>query len=233
MQFPLTLTCPHCHSSKIVKNGKKRTGKQNYLCKHCGKQFQDSYHYNGASPFIKALIKRALVRNVGVRDCQWIFEVSRGCVLDRILDIAEMHKPWQPLRKHYSNVQMDEFWTFVGNKDWPLWLVYAYSPDNSEIIAYAWGERDTETVKKVYKQLEGLDIDWYYTDAWKPFLKVLPKEKHVIGKENTKHIEGVNTCLRARNRRFVRKTTAFSKSYHNHLALAQAIINLRNRHHTF
>jgi AcrR family transcriptional regulator len=32
------MTCPHCHSSRISKNG-HRHGKQRYLCKDCGKQF--------------------------------------------------------------------------------------------------------------------------------------------------------------------------------------------------
>ena len=233
MKFTLTLNCPHCHSAKIVKNGKKPSGKQNYLCKDCRKQFQDSYEYNGANPFIKALIKRALLRNVGVRDCQWIFEVSRGCVLDLVLDIAQETEPWQPLRKCYRNVQIDELWTYVGSKDNRLWLIYAYSPDTSEILDYTWGDRDAETVEKLYKSLEGLDIERFYTDDWTSFRKVLPREKHIVGKENTKHIEGVNTCLRARNRRFVRQTTCFSKSYYNHMTITQAIINQRNRYHTF
>ncbi|MDR2535364.1 MAG: IS1 family transposase, partial [Treponema sp.] len=33
------MKCPGCHSRTIVKNGKKRKGTQNYLCKQCGRQF--------------------------------------------------------------------------------------------------------------------------------------------------------------------------------------------------
>jgi hypothetical protein len=40
---------------------------------------------------------------------------------------------------------------------------------------------------------------------------VLPAEKHLVGKAYTKNIEGVNLCLRTRNRRMVRKTACFSK----------------------
>ncbi|KAA6336620.1 hypothetical protein EZS27_015250, partial [termite gut metagenome] len=35
MKITLTLHCPNCQSTKIKKNGKKSSGKQNYLCKNC------------------------------------------------------------------------------------------------------------------------------------------------------------------------------------------------------
>ncbi|MBC3541489.1 hypothetical protein H7U12_17475 [Rufibacter sp. H-1] len=38
-----------------------------------------------------------------------------------------------------------------------------------------------------------------------------PQDRHRVGKAYAKNREGVNTCLRARNRRLVRKTTCFSK----------------------
>ena len=32
------LPCPHCHSSKVVRNGHKK-GKQAYMCRDCGKSY--------------------------------------------------------------------------------------------------------------------------------------------------------------------------------------------------
>ncbi|WP_414565717.1 MULTISPECIES: TetR/AcrR family transcriptional regulator [unclassified Anabaena] len=37
-QVMKVMMCPHCHSSRLSKNG-HRHGKQRYLCKDCGKQF--------------------------------------------------------------------------------------------------------------------------------------------------------------------------------------------------
>ncbi|MBD2468041.1 TetR/AcrR family transcriptional regulator [Nostoc sp. FACHB-145] len=37
-QVMKVMICPHCHSSRLSKNG-HRYGKQRYLCKDCGKQF--------------------------------------------------------------------------------------------------------------------------------------------------------------------------------------------------
>ncbi len=33
------LLCPSCHEVNIIKNGKTHYGKQNHLCKECGRQF--------------------------------------------------------------------------------------------------------------------------------------------------------------------------------------------------
>ncbi len=37
------VNCPHCQSAKVVKNGHKKDGTQNFLCKSCGKQLQSMY----------------------------------------------------------------------------------------------------------------------------------------------------------------------------------------------
>ena len=82
-----------------------------------------------------------------------------------------------------------------------------------------------------------VEIDCYCTDHWKAFAQVLPPNKHKIGKAYTKNIEGVNTSIRTRNRRFVRKTTCFSKKKENHIASLNIMFNYRNKqkakHHTF
>ena len=227
----IQVNCPYCQGSKVVKNGKKKTGQQNFLCRQCGKQFQYAYAKKGSNPAIKQLIVRMLIRNVGIRDSAWILGVSLGCVLACLKSFSFILQ-WKPRLKAYKTVQIDEFWTYVGRKKNKLWLIYAYSPDSDEILAIQWGKRDIKTVRKLYEQLKNLDIDRFYTDDWNAFAAVLPKEKHTIGKEFTKHIEGINTCLRARNRRCVRRTTCFSKKKENHIRLMNQIILNRNYHHT-
>ncbi len=105
------------------------------------------------------------------------------------------------------------------------------------MLAYSCGSRSTKTVQQLLKKLKGVEIDEYCTDHWKAFKQVLPPEKHTIGKAYTKNIEGVNTCIRARNRRLVRKTTCFSKKKDNHIAALNIMFHYRNKqkrkHHTF
>ena len=65
---------------KVVKNGVKRTGRQNFLCRGCSKQFQSEYRYRGADPAVGSLILRMLERNSGVRDIESVLQVSRRCL---------------------------------------------------------------------------------------------------------------------------------------------------------
>jgi insertion element IS1 protein InsB len=233
----IKLNCAHCQSSKVVKNGKKKNGVQNLLCRSCGKQFLANYCYKGANPVIKKLIVRLLERNNGIRDIESVLEVSRQCVVNRLMRESESISI-APSRRYYQSIQIDEVWSYVGNKKkGKYWLFYAYSPEYDEILAYACGSRSAKTVRALLKKLKEVEIDQYCTDNWKSFTKVLPVEKHMIGKEYTKNIEGVNTCLRARNRRLVRRTTCFSKKKENHQASINLMFRYRNKqkrnHHSF
>lgn len=228
-EITIQVKCPHCHSSKVVKNGVKSTGRQNFLCRGCRKQFQGEYRYRGADPAVGSLVLRMLERNSGVRDIEGVLQVSRRCVLGTLCRRGA-EATIRPSRKRYPSVQMDELWSFVGRrKKGKYWLIYAYSPDYDEIIGYECGSRSAKTVNRLMAKLWDLEVGHYCTDNWKAFAKVLPEERHRVGKEYTKNIEGVNTCLRARNRRLVRKTTCFSKKKDNHLASLNSMFSHRNK----
>ncbi len=228
----IQINCAHCQSSKVVKNGKKKNGTQNLLCRGCGKQFQPRYQYKGADPAVKQLILRHLERNSGIRDIEQLLGVSRKCVLDNLCRQGNSINI-QPSFQHYPSIQIDEVWSFVGKRQQgKYWLIYAYCPQTDEILAYSCGSRSAKTVQQLLNQLKAVEIQEYCTDHWKAFTKVLPPEKHKIGKAYTKQIEGVNTCIRARNRRLVRKTTCFSKKKDNHLAALNIMFNYRNQHKT-
>lgn len=233
-EITVQLNCVHCSSEKVSKNGRKANGKQNFLCKICGKQFQQEYRYNAAAPSVKLLIQIMLLRNCGIRDIEAILGVSRYSVL-RCLKCSAKGGKDQPRHTYYPSLQIDEFWTYVGKrKEGKVWLLYAYSPKFDEIVAYVTGDRSARTVERLFRKLSGVEIGEYCTDEWQAFQKVLPAGKHRVGKEYTKHIEGVNTSFRARNRRLVRQTTCFSKDIKNHLSAINLMINHRNQtHHTF
>jgi IS1 family transposase len=228
------VVCPHCRGANVVKNGHKKDGTQNFLCKACGKQFQCVYKYQGANPATKHLIVSMLLRNSGIRDIQTILKVSRGCVLHTLISEAQKCVIVPKLR-HYKRVQIDEFWSYVGHKKkGKRWIMYAYAPETDEVLAYVVGSRGIKTVKKLYQLLKNLTIDEYCTDNWAAFARVFSEENHQIGKHLTRHIEGVNNSLRARNRRFVRKTCCFSKKDSYHEAAIKIMFQQRNyAYHTF
>lgn len=70
----------------------------------------------------------------------------------------------EPKRKHYHSVQIDELWSYVGQKRQKCWIVYAYAPETDEILAYVIGKRNAATVRKLYQKLKNLQIDTYCTD---------------------------------------------------------------------
>jgi len=218
MRIKITLHCPDCQSEKIKKNGKKTYKKQNYLCKNCGRQFigDHALRYKGCHSGLTLRILRMLVRGVGIRDIAVIEEISIKKVLSVLVKSNRIITPKQ---SHYDALEVDEFWTYVGNKKNKIWLIYAYHRATGEIVAYVWGKRNLKTARKLHDKLKSMGIayDTVYTDKWDSFIAVFQPDNHIVGKENTKGIEGNNCRLRHRIRRAFRRTCCFSKKLFNHL----------------
>jgi len=68
------------------------------------------------------------------------------------------HYDIKPKKKHYSNLEVDEFWTFVGSKENKKWLIYAYDRESGEIVAYVWGDRNAKTAKRLREKLKQLQL---------------------------------------------------------------------------
>ena len=73
------------------------------------------------------------------------------------------------------------------------------------------GGRDAETFRRLYAKVEHLTDCTFYTDDWDAFAKVLPMERHVIGKAHTIAIERDNSNTRHHLGRMTRRTKVVSK----------------------
>jgi IS1 family transposase len=157
-----------------------------------------------------------LVRGIGITDISVIENVSIKKVLSVLVNTNRIITPKQ---SHYDSLEVDEFWTYVGNKKNKVWLIYAYHRATGEIVAYVWGRLNYKTAKKLRNKLKSMYIcyDVVYTDNWGSFIAVFQVDNHIIGKKYTKEIEGNNCRLRLRIRRAYRKTCCFSKKLFNHL----------------
>jgi IS1 family transposase/transposase-like protein len=219
MKIQITVHCPDCQSAKVKRNGKKsNSGKQNYFCKDCGRQFigDHALSYKGCHSELTQKILLMLVRGLGIRDIAEIEKVSINKVLSVLVRFNHKIKPKQA---HYDCLEVDEFWTYVGNKKNKVWLIYAYHRSSGEIVSYVWGKRNLKTARELRNKLvsQGIVYDTVYTDAWDSFIAVFSSDNHIVGKANTKGIEGNNCRLRHRIRRAFRKTCCFSKKLFNHL----------------
>ena len=210
-----------------MRNGVKQTGKQNYQCKACGRQFQDSYQYAGCVVHNKELVVKALCRGSGVKDCCVLSGISKATVL-RLIKHQAASIVIKPKKYTYSQVQIDEQWSYVGKKQKKVWMLYAYAPEENEILGFAMGKRSAETIRRLMMKLKSLDIQWFLTDWWEAFAAVLPADRHLSGKQYTKNIEGVNTWFRTRVRRLMRRTTCFSKKLIYHYSMIKILIHHRN-----
>ena len=68
-----------------------------------------------------------LVRGIGIRDIAIVEKVSVKKVLSTLVNSNHILKPKQ---NHYDSLEVDEFWTYVGNKKNKKWLIYENCPLN-------------------------------------------------------------------------------------------------------
>jgi len=101
---------------------------------------------------------------------------------------------------------------FCKKKCNKLWILKAYDRQSKRTIAFVTGRRDIATVQKLYDQIKHLTNCLFYTDDWNAFKKVLPSDRHIIGKQHTHLIESDNANLRHYLGRFTRKTKIVSQS---------------------
>jgi IS1 family transposase/transposase-like protein len=217
MKIVIELDCPQCKGKNICKNGKKSSGKQNYLCQCCGRQFigDHALTYKGCHSHVYNRIIKALVRGVGIRDVSEIEDVSTNKVLSVLVNSNHIITPQ---KAYYHNLEIDEFWTYVSNKVNKVWLLYVYDRESGEIVGFVWGKRDLKTARKLKKKLADLKVKYgtILSDSWQSFITAFKGDNHLTGKKHTVGIEGNNCRLRHRIRRAFRKTCCFSKKMLNH-----------------
>ena len=147
----IQVTCPHCESSKVKKNGKKKNGNQNFYCHACQKQFQLHYQYKGADPRTKRLVRSMSFNGSGIRDIQRVLGLSiAGILLILRMWFKTIEEP--VVAGHFKRVQIDEMWTFVKHrKAGKRWLWYAFDPDSGQILAFHIGKRNDSACKSLFK----------------------------------------------------------------------------------
>ena len=112
--------------------------------------------------------------------------------------------------------EMDEFWSFVQNKDNQRWTWYAIERNSGIILAWHNGKRQDADFLALWKMLSQFPIKRYYTDHWGAYSRHIPSYMHKIGKEDTWKIERKNLNFRTHLKRLNRKTICFSKSEQIH-----------------
>lgn len=166
----------------------------------------------------------------GIRDISRVLKVSINTVLKAIRKQADfVTEPVAPRR--VTDLQLDEMWSFVGDKDNQCWLWYAFDADRKKITGFQLGRRTDDNCEKLLKKLGNSQVLRFCTDDWDSYKKFLPETHHWIGKDLTQDIERQNLNFRTRLKRLQRETICFSKSDQMHYAVIKLYISHFNQGH--
>ena len=218
----ITYRCRVCNSENIVKNGTNRCGNSQYWCKDCGARrvLKPKHKY----PVKKELCLKVYQERSSLRGLGRVFGVSRQPISHWLVEHITQLPPFRSslLPAEDSDVlELDELWSFVGNKGQKRWLWFALNRRTRQVVAFVIGDRSAKTCRKLWQRIP----DEYrcchsYSDFWQAYEQLLITGKHhLVGKEagQTAHVERWNCTLRQRLTRYVRKTLSFSKldNYHH------------------
>jgi len=201
--------CPKCNGEDIVKNG-FQNHLQRYQCKTCNKNFQKDYNYKAYKKNTNRMVIILLKEGCGVRSISRILQISKNTVLSRILKISSRIKP-PLLFKLGCKFEVDELWTFIGNKDKMTWVTYAIERETKNVIDFFVGTKSKKNIKPLIDKVLVLKPVRVYTDRLNIYPPLIPKEIHRVFNYCTNIIERKNLTLRTHVKRLSRRTICYSK----------------------
>ena len=226
------VACPRCSALNVKKNGITAIGKQRYHCKACGRGFITKYTYQACRASVRALVVPMRMNGSGIRDISRVLAISTNTVRRLIRKQAQSTaEPVAPQR--ITNLEMDEFWSFVQQKKRQRWTWLAFERRRKQVVAYLNGSRTDASCASLVQKLGNTRVIRFHTDKWESYTKSLPVKRHGIGKEGTRHIERHNLNFRTHIKRLQRRTICFSKSEDMHDAVLKLYVQHSNhaQHH--
>ncbi len=236
------VTCHQCNSNHITQAGHNAYGEQRYRCQEpdCQtKTFMLKYRYRACEPGIKERIIDMAINGSGIRDTGRVLKINKNTVINTLKNKASSLVQVNPkifelsasgelnvrLEEACIEAELDEQWSWVGNKSNQRWLWHAVDHATNTVLAYMFGKRKDDVFKKLKELLEPFGIQRYYTDDWGAYERHLDADKHEVGKRNTQKIERKNLNFRTWIKRLARKTICFSKLELMHDTVIGLLIN--------
>ena len=234
----VTIECPKCGSTNLVKNGKSKSGHQKCHCKDCNAYFQLNYTYNACREGVEEQVWEMSLNGSGTRDIGRVLSISKDTVTSilkkkepvkvnpEVLGAAEMNELNELEVEVCLHVEADEQWSYVQKKENQRWLWYIRACFSGRILAYTLGKRTDEVFKELQESVAHLPIKCWYTDNWGAYHRQLPIwQSHIVDKANMQGIERQNLNFRTHIKRLQRKTICFSKSEEVHDKVIGTYIN--------
>ena len=124
-----------------------------------------------------------------------------------------------------GEAEMDELWSFVGNKGHPRWLWQAIEPHTGNVLASVCGRRTDEVLLQRKALLEPCGLSRYSTDHWGAYTRHLAPDVHSPGNRHPQKIARKHLTLRTRMKRLVRKPIGFSQTPQRHDIVIGLFVN--------
>ncbi len=87
------------------------------------------------------MIRKLLCEGCGVRNVERILKISKYTVLSRLLQLAKRLK--KPVFNELGcDFEVDELWSFIGNKKYPTWITYAIERKSRKVVGFLAGARE-------------------------------------------------------------------------------------------
>ena len=233
--------CPHCGSDNVKKNGTSKNGKQRFLCcneKCPHKTFIEHYTNKAYDPNVRSQIFFSVVNGSGTRATARTLGIAKDTVTDALRSIERLlwyiNYDYLDNRRNgditveivpVNEVEMDEMWSFVGDKSHQYWLWWAIDHVTGEPLAFHFGTREYENLDELLALLKPFDIKVVYSDNNFAYQSRVTNSKVVTGKENTQKTERKHLSLRTWCSRLVRKGIRFSKDHRMHKIVVALVIN--------
>lgn len=156
------------------------------------------------------------------------YEGLDRCLPEDLLN-QEVYAKERGLRVQFVGIQLDEMWSFVGNKEQKQWIWLALNPVNRQIVAFHIGGRSAIDAQLFYEKIPAVfkGTTGFFSDYWQAYVATFEEEQHFgVGKDSglTAYIERFNGTLRQMSSRLVRKALSFSKSLDNHIGAIKYFI---------
>jgi transposase-like protein len=108
--------CPKCaEKTRQSRSGFNRSGSQRYQCRDCGKKYTPSPKEKGHSQEIRTKAIRMYVDGLNFRRIGRLLNVHHQSVINWVNAYASS-LPEAPTPAEVDEVEMDELYTFVGEK---------------------------------------------------------------------------------------------------------------------
>lgn len=152
-------TCPSCQATAIKKNGHIHTGKQNHRCLSCGRQFVLDPTNKLISQETRSQIQQALLERVSLAGICRIFNVSMPWLLgfmDEIISSLPEHlnaTVTQAEKLEVAVLELDEQWSYVGNKKNKQWLWLVFHSESRQVLAMHVGKRNKLSAETLLKKI--------------------------------------------------------------------------------